>query len=168
MAKAKKRRAKKRPNVNKAERVAATPETLAKLRACPLKDMVHRGDMQPDQYEAALAIWDAHDSLVKKSKAGTLDLEKVRGAHGEIGDRKDQLIAVYFDWGGKLTQRFYLTADIVVGWIDDHEPSARMTNDVQRRMLVRACDLWIKVLGDFDKARREKANPPAILDKASA
>ena len=35
MAKAKKRKAKRRNGVNRAERVEATPETLAKLRPCP-------------------------------------------------------------------------------------------------------------------------------------
>ena len=56
MAKAKRRRTKKRKPVNRGDRVEATPETIAKLRPCPLKAMLHIGTMQPDQYEAALQI----------------------------------------------------------------------------------------------------------------
>lgn len=157
----KQRRAAKREAVLRAERVGPTPETMAKLRPCPLRDMLHRGadpndpgGMQPDQYEAALEIWDAHDCLVKRSKAGTLDMEKVARAHGDIGDRMDHAIAVYLRWGRELPHRFYLTSDIVMGWIDDHDPSKRLINDNQRRMLVRACDLWRKVQEDYEKERR--------------
>lgn len=153
MSKAKKRRASKRGNVNRAERVQATPETLAKLRPCPLKVMLHQGaidpqhpgGMQPDQYEAALQIWDAHDALVKGLKAGTVDVNKIANAHGGTSDGKARLIAIYLRWAAELPNRFYLTSSIVLGWIDDSIPDARMTNDRQRRMLARACDLWIQV-----------------------
>lgn len=166
MAKAKKRRAKKRQAVNRAERIEATPETLAKLRACPLKAMLHRGaldprdpaGMQPDQYEAALAIWDAQDSLTRQQKAGTMDLAKVVGAHGEIGDRKDHLIAVYLEWSVEVMRRYMLQSSVVVGWIDDSDPAARLANDAQRRMLRLACDLWIKMRDDHEKRRRAEAD----------
>ena len=151
-----KRQAKaRRQAVSRSERVEATPETLAKLRPCPLKAMLHEGTMEPDQYEAALTIWDAHDALVSRQKAGTLDMQKVAHGHGEIGDRKDHLIAIYLAWGQELPRRFYLTSDIVVGWIDDHEESKRMTNDMQRRMLLKCCDLWIKVASDHERSRRD-------------
>ncbi len=42
-AKAKKRRAKKRKCVNRAERVQATPETLAKLKPWPMQDLLRKG-----------------------------------------------------------------------------------------------------------------------------
>lgn len=47
MVKAKKRRARKRNIVNRMERVEATPETLAKLRPCPLKAMLQHGAIDP-------------------------------------------------------------------------------------------------------------------------
>lgn len=160
MAKAKKRRAKRRQNVNRAERVAATPETLAKLRPCPLKAMLHQGaldprhpaGMQPDQYEAALQIWDAHDALVKGLKAGAVDVDKIANAHGGISDRKAYLIGIYLDWAGQLPQKLYLTSAIVLGWINDDAPHERMTNDNQRRMLTVACDLWNGIKRDHDRA----------------
>lgn len=153
--KAKRQAKARRQAVSRSERVQATPETIAKLRPCPLKTMVHDGTMQPDQYEAALSIWDAHDALVSRMKAGTLDMQKVAQSHGEIGDRKDRLIAIYLLWGRELPRRFYLTSDIVVGWIDDHDERKRMTNDAQRRMLLKCCDLWIKVTSDHGRERRD-------------
>lgn len=159
---AKKRWSKKRPNVSRTERVEATPETLAKLRPCPLKAMLHRGaldphdpaGMQPDQYEAALQIWDAHDVLSKGLKAGTVDVDKIANAHGGLSDGEARLVQVYLKWAGELAGRFYLTSGIVLGWINDDSPSERMTNDNQRRMLCRACDHWVKVKGDLAKADR--------------
>lgn len=160
MAKAKRRRAKKRANVNRAERIEATPETLAKLRPCPLKAMLHLGAinphhaaaMQPDQYEAALQIWDAHDALTKGLKAGAVDLNKIAGAHGGTSEAKARLIAVYLQWASQLAGRFYLTSSIVLGWINDDEPGERMVNDRQRRMLCAACDHWIKLKQQHDRA----------------
>lgn len=162
MAKTKRRRARKRGSVNRAERVQATPETIAKLRPCPLKAMLHQGaidphhpgGMQPDQYEAALQIWDAHDALVKGLKAGTVDVNKIANAHGGLSDGKARLIAVYLQWADELPRRFYLTSSIVMGWIDDSVPQARMVNDSQRRMLTRACDLWIALKQKCDRAAR--------------
>ena len=162
MAKAKRRRASRRIGVRRAERVEATPETLAKLRPCPLKAMLHQGaidphhpgGMQPDQYEAALQIWDAHDALVKGLKAGTVDVNKIANAHGGLSDGKARLIAAYLQWAGELPSRFYLTSSIVMGWIDDSVPQARMVNDSQRRMLTRACEFWIAVKQKYDRAAR--------------
>ena len=163
MAKAKKRKAKKRANLNRAERVAATPETLAKLRPCPLKAMLHQGNedpdnaagMQPQQYEAALEIWDAHDALVRHIKAKGSDFnERCDKAHLNASTRMDFLVSVYLDWSRTLMRRYILQASVVVGWIDDSEPAARMANDTQRRMLVKACDTWIDVIGEARKAER--------------
>lgn len=163
MAKAKKRRARKRGGVSRAERVQATPETLAKLRPCPLKAMLHLGaldphhpaGMQPDQYEAALQIWDAHDALVKGLKAGTTDVDKIANAHGGTSEGKARLIALYLRWAGELPQRFYVTSSIVLGWINDDAPHERMTNDRQRRMLAKTCDLWIDLKRDQHRPERE-------------
>lgn len=162
MAKAKKRRSRQRAAVNRAERVQATPETLAKLRPCPLKAMLHQGaidphhpgGMQPDQYEAALQIWDAQDALVKGLKAGTVDVNKIAHAHGGTSEGKARLIAIYLQWAGELPRRFYLTSSIVMGWINDDVPSERLVNDSQRRMLARACDLWNDLKSQHDRERR--------------
>lgn len=164
MAKARRRRAKQRSSVNRTERVQATPETLAKLRPCPLKAMLHRravdphdpAGLQPEQYEAALQIWDAHDALVKGLKAGTVDLNKVANAHGGTSDGKARLIAIYLQWADELPRRFYLTSSRVVGWIDDSTPHARMSNDSQRRVLTRACDFWIELMGNARKSRSQE------------
>lgn len=155
----------RRPNVSRVERVAATPETLAKLRPCPLKAMLHRGatdphdpaGMQPDQYEAALQIWDANDALVKGLKAGAVDVDKIANAHGGLSEGKARMVQVYLQWASELAGRFYLTSSIVLGWINDDAPNERMSNDVQRRMLTRACDHWIKVKQEHDKAARVDA-----------
>lgn len=164
MAKAKKRKAKKRANVNRAERVAATPETMAHLaerakanggHACPLLAMVYRGDMTPQQHEAALEIWDAYDALTRRLKARGSDYnERGDKAHTNSSDRMEFLISTYLKWSETLMRRYILQASVVVGWIDDSEADARMVNDVQRRMLVKACDTWIDVIGDARRARQ--------------
>ena len=109
--------------------------------------------MQPDQYEAALQIWDAHDALVGL-KAGMVDVNKIANAHGGLSDEKARLIATYLQWAGELPRRFYLTFSIVMGWIDDSVPQARMINDSQGRMLTRACVLWIALKQKCDRAAR--------------
>lgn len=118
-------------------------------------DPHHPAGMQPDQYEAALQIWDAHDALVKGLKAGAGDVNKIANAHGGTSDTKARLISIYLQWAGALPKRFYLTSSIVLGWIDDSVPDARMTNDTQRRMLTRACDLWAQIKRDYAKESRE-------------
>lgn len=173
MAKAKKRRAKKRQNVNRAERVEATPETLAKLRPCPLKAMLHVGatdphsptGLQPEQYEAALQIWDAYDALVKGLKAGAVDVDKIANAHGGLSDGKARLVAIYLDWSRELMRRFWLQASTVVGWVDDSDPAQRMVNDTQRRLLGKACDLWLDVKDTHARARSAERNK--LLDMAA-
>jgi hypothetical protein len=160
MANAKKRRAKRKP-VSREERQPATPETLAKLRPCPLKTMLHLGatnpehkaGMQPDQYEAALQIWDANDALVKGLKAGAVDVDKIANSHGGLSDGKARLVQIYLQWASELGGRFFLTSGTVLGWIND-EPYGRMVNDQQRWMLTRACDHWIRVKQAHDRANR--------------
>lgn len=162
MAKAKRRKAaRKRKAVNREERHPATAETLAKLRPCPLKAMLERGahdphdraGMQPDQYEAALQIWDAHDALVKGLKAAAGDVGKIANAHGGLSERKADLVAVYLDWARELPHRMPLTSAIVLGWIED-TPGRRLCTDHSRQMLTRACDLWMRIKGDHSRAGR--------------
>ena len=93
MAKAKKRRAKKRNTVKREDRCAATPETLAKLRPCPLQAMVRANTMTPQEYEAAIEIWDANDMLVKQLKAVASSIERVDRAHVQHGRRGERLLA---------------------------------------------------------------------------
>lgn len=164
MAKAKKRRAKKRQSVNKAERVAATPETVAHLaqrakanggHACPLLTMVYNGTMTPQQHEAALEIWDAYDALTRSLKAsGSQYNERGDKAHTNSSDRMDFLITTYLEWSKVLMRRYILQASVVVAWVDDSDADCRMVNDVQRRMLLKACDTWCDVIGEARNARR--------------
>lgn len=164
MAKAKKRRAKKRQGVKREERCAATPETLARLaerakanggHACPLLAMVYKGDMTPQQHEAALEIWDAYDALTRRLKAkGSEYNERGDKVHTNSSDRMDFLISTYLEWSRTLMRRYILQASVVVGWIDDSDPDSRLVNDTQRRLLVKACDTWIDVIGEARKARQ--------------
>lgn len=159
---------KRRQSVSRADRVQATPETLAKLRPCPLKAMVHDGTMTPAEYEAALEIWDANDLLVKELKASASSTERRDRAHVQPGGRGERLLSIYREWSKTLPQRFYLMADTVVGWIEDHDPAQRMTNDMQRRMLVKACETWIDVARDHDRARRAEANSNGVAQQTVA
>lgn len=147
-----------RPKVYRDDRVGPTPETLEKLRPCPLRAMVEAGTMTPEEYEVALEIWDANDLLVRELKATASSTERRDRAHVQPGGRGERLLSIYREWSVALPQRFYLMADTVVAWIDDSDERTRMTNDMQRRMLVRACDCWLDVAREHDKARRAEAN----------
>ena len=60
IAKAKKRKSKKRKAVNRSERVAATPETLAKLQRDEIQDMLRLEDgIDEQEVEALLKIEEA-------------------------------------------------------------------------------------------------------------
>ena len=106
--KARRSRARKRGSANRAERVQATPATLAK--PCPLKARLHLGamaphhpaGMQPDRYEAALQIWDVHDALAKDLKTGTVDMTKIANAHCGTSDGKARLMSIYLKWAQEL------------------------------------------------------------------
>lgn len=164
MAKAKKRRSRQRAAVSRAERVQATPETLAKLaeraranggHACPLLAMVHANTMTPQQHEAAMEIWDAHDALVRHVKAKGSDFnERADKSHTSASDRMDFLVSTYLEWSRVLMRRYILQASVVVGWVDDSEPGRRLVNDTQRHLLVKACDTWSDVIGEARKALR--------------
>lgn len=156
MAKAKRRRAKKREAVRRAERVAATPETLAKLRPCPLKAMLERGEMEHEQYEAALQIWDAHDTLVRHLKVSPKWMieRSDKSTSEDPVSLRDHLVMIYIVWSGDIAQRYHLVADHIVEWIDDSDPARRIVNEAQKLMLVKACDTWIAVSDTYHARRR--------------
>ena len=83
-------------------------------------------------------------------------MDKIANAHGGTSDGKARLISTYLEWAGELPRRFYLTSSIVLGWINDDAPHERLSNDMQRRMLTRACDLWNNLKGEQDKRTRQE------------
>lgn len=161
MAKAKKRRTKKRQSVNRAERVAATPETLAKLRPCPLKLMLHAGRMEPEAYEAALQIKDAFDIVTRQVGYRPLDLGRIGVGHGECGARASRMISIYIAWGNELIRRLRVRPHVIVEWIE----MERSLSLEAEPLLVEACELWIKTVDDVGRAQRIAAQN---LDKIAA
>lgn len=145
--------------VRKNDRVGPTKETAKKLAAltgpsgtaCQLRDMVHIGDTDPanpagmshEQYEAARRIWSAHVALTAQQRAATLDLQKVgHGSGGDMSDKQAEAVTLLLAWQRELPHAFYITADTVLAWIEG-QPSNRMVNDSQRRILKRCLDLWV-------------------------
>jgi len=162
MAKAKKRRKWKRPSVDRAERTAATPETLAKLRVCSLLAMVHAGQMEPDEYEAALEVWEAHRQLSGQLEAKGSNYSERTDPSRDMGGN-GHVVSVYLDWSREIMRRYWLMPGTVIGWIEDRDPGAWMVNDVQRRLLVKACRTWIDVADDARRDRRfDKAEELAL------
>jgi hypothetical protein len=163
MAKPKKRRKWKRPSVDRSERTAATPETLEKLRPCSLKAMSERWalnprdecGLDPDQLEAASAIWEAHRALSGKLEAkGSHYEERTDPAHNPGTDGWAHRVSIYLDWSREIMRRYWLMPGTVIGWIEDRDPSSWMVNDVQRRLLVRACQLWLELADYVRRARK--------------
>jgi len=92
--------------------------------------------LQPQQYEAALALWDAHDALVPHINAKGSDFNE-RSDKGYLNSstRMDFLVSVYLEWSRVLMRRYILQPNVVVGRIDDSDPALRLTNDSQRDVL---------------------------------
>ena len=150
MAKAKRRRTKKRKPVNRGDRVEATPETIAKLRPCPLKAMLHIGTMQPDQYEAALQISAAFGFITRHVGYRPMDLGRIGIGHGEMGGSAERATAIYIAWGSETYRRLKVRPHVFVDLIDGLRPLGLSTG----RLLVKACRLWIRSSSDYDHAKR--------------
>jgi hypothetical protein len=153
MAKAKKRRAKKRRPVNTTERVAATPETLAKLKPWPMQDLLRRGPenggISNQQFEASLLIVEAFCVITRGLGFKPLDLARIGHGSGELSSRQTRLWSIYVSWGNEFQRRFLLPPHVVVEWVEDSRP----IYPASVAMLAKAADLWDRMAGDHDKRR---------------
>ena len=107
--------------VNTEERVAATPETLAKARGCIVnrlfqsKDVTFRIDSQ--QYEAAWEIMEAFEVITGVLGYRPLDLSPIERGRGSMGRKAVRLWDQYVRWGNDLIRRRNIRPHVVVEWL---------------------------------------------------
>lgn len=157
MAKAKKRRSKKRQGVRRSERVQATPETLAKLKPWPMQDLLRKGPedggLSSDQFEAALQIVEACKVITQGLGFRPLDLTRVGHGNGEIGPRACRLWNVYVEWGNAYQRRALISPHVIVQMVEDDRPI-----DAGAVWLVAlAADMWAQAARDHDRQQRRAA-----------
>lgn len=158
MAKAKKRRAKKRKAVNRAERVAATPETLAKLKPWPMQDLLRLGPenngISSGQFEAALKIVEAFKIITHGIGFKPLDLARVGHGSGELGAGACRLWNIYIEWGNAFQRRAQLAPHTIVEMVEDDRPIGAGAV----WLVALAADMWDRAAGDYDKEQRAERN----------
>jgi hypothetical protein len=154
MAKAKKRKAKKRQNVNRAERVAATPETLAKLKPWPMQDLVRlgpdNGGLSSGQFEAALQIVEAYKVITRGLGFRPLDLTRVGHGTGDMGPRSCRLWNIYVEWGNAYQQRALISPHVIVQMVEDDMPIGAGAV----WLVALASDMWDRAASEYDKRQR--------------
>lgn len=155
MAKAKKRRNRKRQTVKREERCAATAETIAKLRPWPMQDLLrrgpHAGGLDSQQFESALLIVEAFDVITRGLGFKPIDLGAIGGGgSGEMGPRDERLWMIYIAWANEFQRRAKCRPHVVVGWVKDERP----IDPGAAPLIAKAADMWDRAAGDYDRARR--------------
>ena len=106
MAKKKRKTKAKRAKVDRAERVAATPETLKKLKPWPMQDLLRRGPedggLSSEQFEASLQIVEAFNVITRGLGFKPVDLGRVGHGSSDIGPRQARLWNIYVEWGNEF------------------------------------------------------------------
>lgn len=160
MAKAKKRRAKKRQSVKREERCAATPETLVHLaarakanggHAFHLQVLLSRGPenngLSASQFEAALNIVEGFDVITHGLGYRPMELDRVAAANTDIGPKGCRLWNIYLDWGRSFERRALLKPHVIVEVIKSDNPIS--AGSVW--LLALAADMWERAASDYDK-----------------
>lgn len=161
MANARKTRARKarRRDVNRGDRVKATPETLAKLKPHPLELLLARGreggGIDADQLQCAEEIADAAQGITRGLGWASSDPGSVnhgRAAAAVMSAHEERLAVIWFAWANELARRHGLRPFAIVEQIGRTEPHHEST----ARLLCRGLDLWAKVRREVDKQGRDE------------
>ena len=159
MAKPKKRRAKKRRAVDRAERHPATPETLAKIRPDLLDQLLRQGPenggIDNQQFEALWAIRDAAHIVGRGLGYQAVDIGNVGHGNGEMSDADSRRWDIYTAWGRDFAHLTGLSPSVIRDWVD-RDRIIRPADDL--RYLVLAAKLWGRHASTYDKRREAEAN----------
>ena len=82
-----------------------TPETLAKLKPCPLQVLYAREDIQADEMAAGYRLLEGKQAFTSWCQTQTGKLERAPAGDGEIGKHLSDLIEVYRRWYAKMVSR---------------------------------------------------------------
>lgn len=150
-------RRKRRPQVDRAERVLPPPEAAQHHRAWPMQVLLALGPdndgIDDDEFEAALDIVEAYHALTIElgMKALLLESERVTGSHAPMTDRDAERIACWFEWSAQVGP----VATHIVEQIEDEAP-------IRSVLLLRlACQRWLRI--KRDRARAIDKPPATVL-----
>lgn len=164
MAKAKKRKAKKRQAVSRAERVAATPETVAKLKRDYLQELLVRDPakgIDEQEVEDLLEIeaaWSVIEAEIGGSAAWSLERSDGGGSH-EMSDKAARLWAIWNAWATAFHRRTLVKGALIACWIRERDAIPG-----EGYLLFRtAARMWDAAKRTFDEdERRERASERAL------
>jgi len=153
IAKAKKRRSKKRKAVNRSERVAATPETLAKLQRDEIQEMLLRNDgIDEQEVEALLKIEEAWRVIQDEVSAlGGWAPERVGGGDHEMSNRAARLWTIWNVWATEFQRQTTIKGAQIALWVTER----RSLPEGSAAILKRAARLWDRFEDDHDRRERE-------------
>lgn len=140
--------------MSRSERVAATPETLAKLKPWPMQDLLRKGPddggLSSGEFEAALQIVEAFKIITHGLGYKPTDLGRVGLGGGELGPRSCRLWNVYVEWGNAFQRRALVAPHVIAEMVEDERPI-----DAGAVWLVAmAGDMWDRACSNYDRAQR--------------
>jgi len=107
--------------VNREERVAATPETIAKARGCIVNRLFQSQDVQfridAQQYESAWEIMEAFEVITAALGYRPLEMSPLDKGRGNMGPKAVRLWDQYVRWGNDLIRRRHIRPHVVVEWL---------------------------------------------------
>lgn len=110
-------RRKPKHTVNPAERVAATPETIAKARGCILAKLYVEKEIDSGEMDSGYEIMSAFRVITNHIGYKPLNLDRLAG-HGTMGPKAERLYARYVEWGNELIRRRHIRPHVVVEWLE--------------------------------------------------
>jgi hypothetical protein len=153
------RAAKRRRQVDRAERVKPSPLAEAKKRPWSMQVLLEAGreggGIDADQHEAALEIVDCYRGITAEVRCSHTDLENHRHCPSmkPAGYGDAQRSALYLAWCHEILRRMRLRPAIVVGWIED------TASPIAVELLSRALDLWLQTKHELGRDQRLTPTP---------
>lgn len=103
--------------VSRAERVQATPQTLAKARGCIIRRLYEAQLIDGQEQDAALEIVAAFNIITSRLGIRPLLLDSLDRGCGEISARGNRLWAQYLRWGRRVIERRHVRPHVIVEWL---------------------------------------------------
>lgn len=154
MAKAKRRRQRRRKGVNRNDRVAATPETLAKLRPDYLQQLLAldpADGIDHQEVEALLAIetaWHAIERQFGQHRGWSLERGDGGGTH-EMSDATARTWAAWNCWATEVQRRTTVPGSTIASAIEQRVPLGGVEASLYRT----AARVWLRCVRDTQPDR---------------
>ena len=151
MAKAKRRRMRKRKPVNRGDRVEATPETIAKLQQDYLQHLLARDGIDHQEVEALLAIEQAWHTIERQfgaHRGWSMERGDGGGTH-EMSDAVARVWAVWNCWATEVQRRTTVRGSVIASAIEQRIALDGINVELYRT----AARIWHRCVRDAPPAR---------------